>query len=182
MRMSYRAGSGARGERRRGLVEEVRGAAVEGVEVRWGLREDEPGISELLELNGIPRWVAFEERFVVAQRHGRILAAMRYGTASKRLVLGMVVADPWAGERELAVALYVGAGALAREMGAREVSAPVGRAEYLAEAGYRRRGRGWRLDATRLDASDGGLPASGWRRVFRLLGVAATPFFRARVR
>ena len=38
-------------------------------EVRWGLAGGEEGIAELLELHGIPRWVAFEERFIVAERN-----------------------------------------------------------------------------------------------------------------
>ncbi len=149
------------------------------VEVRWGLLSDDEGISRLLELNGMPRWVAFGERFIVAEEDGEVVAALRYRTEPKRLVLGLLVADPWAGERRLAVTLYAGAVELAREMGAREVLAPVGRGEYLAEAGYRRRGRGWRLDATRPVEGRGELPAGGWRRVVWLLGVVATPFFRA---
>ena len=153
-----------------------------GVEVRWGLAEDETAISELLELNGMPRWVAFEERFVVAEKGGQVLAALRYRTEPKRLVLGLLVADPWGGEPDLAAALYAGAGELAREMGASEVLAPVGRAEYLAEAGYRWRGRGWWMDATRPVEKSEELPARGWRRVAALLGVAATPFFRTSVR
>ena len=76
------------------------------VEVRWGLPEDEAKVAELLELNGIPRCVAFEERFVVAERDSEVLAAMRYRTEPKRLLLGLLVGDPWAGERHLAVALY----------------------------------------------------------------------------
>jgi hypothetical protein len=90
----------------RGLEREARKvreafAAVNGtgkVEVRWGLDEDEAKIAELLEFNGMPRWVAFEERFLVAAKpDGRVVAAVRYRTQSKRLVLGLLVADPWAG-------------------------------------------------------------------------------------
>ena len=152
------------------------------VVVRWGLSEDEAWIAELLELNGMPRWVAFEERFIVAEREGEVLAALRYRTEPERIVLGLLVVDPWGGEPDLAVALYAGAGELAREMGASEVLAPVGRAEYLAEAGYRRRGRGWRLDATRPVEVCGKIPARGWRRIVALLGVVATPFFRTSLR
>ena len=155
---------------------------VPGVSVRWGHPSDDEKVSELLELNGMPRWVAFEERFVVAEKGGEVLAALRYRTEPKKLVLGLLVADPWAGEPDLAVALYAGAGGLARELGASEVVAPVGRAEYLAEAGYRRRGRGWWLDATRPVGEGEELPARGWRRVAALLGVVATPFFRTSVR
>lgn len=114
--------------------------------VRWGLRKDEPGIAELLQLNGMPRWVAFEERFIVAERGGRILAALRYRTESKRLMLGLLVVDPWAGERSTARALYAGALDLGREMGVSEVLATSGvQEDYPGEAGYRRWGRGWRM-------------------------------------
>jgi hypothetical protein len=41
------------------------------VEVRWGFREDEARVAELLELNGVPRWAAFEERYIVAEEKGR---------------------------------------------------------------------------------------------------------------
>ena len=41
--------------------------------------------------------------------------------------------------------------AMARELGVREVIASVARAGYAGEAGYRRRGRDWRLDAARND-------------------------------
>ncbi len=150
-----------------------------GVEVRWGLAEDETAISELLDLNGMPRWVAFEERFIVAEKSGEILAAVRYRMEPKKLVLGLLVADPWAGEPDLATALYAGAGELAREIGARDVLAQAGAApDYLAEAGYRWQGRGWRLDATRPAVRREQLPASGWRRGGALLGIVAVPFFR----
>lgn len=153
----------------------------EEIEVRWGLEADEERISDLLELNGVGRWVAFEERFIVAERGGEVLAALRYRTEPKKLVVGLLVADPWAGERVLASALYAGAGALARELGAMEVRALAGHGGYAAEAGYRRRGRGWYLDATRRVGEFGGhaeLPAKGWRRVVALFGVVAVPFFR----
>ena len=152
---------------------------MEGIEVRWGRLEDEAGIADLLELNGMPRWAAFEERFIVAVGpDGRILAALRYRTSSKRLLLGMLVADPWGGERVLARALYSGAGELAREMGVREVLA--GRyADYPYDVGYYRGRGGWRLDAARVPEAREELPAGGWRRVFALMGVVATPFYRA---
>lgn len=154
---------------------------MEGIEVRWGCPEDEAGIAVLLELNGMPRWAAFEERFiVVAGPDGWILAALRYRTSSKRLFLGMLVADPWGGERVLARALYSGAGDLAREMGMREVLADR-YADYPYDVGYYRgRGRGgWRLDAARVPEIREELPAGGWRRVFALMGAVATPFSRA---
>ena len=178
-------------ERRR-LVREARRARSEGrsgsghaglrdgsVEVRWGLLEDEPEIAGLLELNGMPRWIAFEERYIVAERDGKILAAMRYRTEKGRLVLGLMVTDPWAEERPLAVALYVGAGELARELGVAEVIARpfpyLG--DYPREAGYRRRGRHeWRLDAARR-GEKGEVPAEGmWKRLFGLFGAIPVPF------
>jgi hypothetical protein len=155
---------------------------VEGIEVRWGLLEDEPGIADLLELNGMPRWIAFEERYIVAEKDGEILGALRYRTEKGRLLLGLLISDPWAEERPLAVALYAGAGELARAMGVGEIIARpfpyVG--DYPREAGYRRRGRReWRLDATLGPESRNELPAGGWRRALALLGVPAVPFFRA---
>lgn len=129
-------------------------AAEEGpgtIEVRWDLPADETAVAELLELNGMPRWVAFEERFIVAEDDGKVLGALRYRTESKRLLLGLLVVDPWAGEGRLARALYAGAGDLARELGVLEVVASAARAGYAGEAGYRRRGRDWRLNAARND-------------------------------
>src|SRR5918992_5006011 len=41
------------------------------VDIRWGLLEDEPKIADILELNGMPRWVAYEERFIAPRRRGR---------------------------------------------------------------------------------------------------------------
>lgn len=148
-----------------------------GIEVRWGLPEDEAAVADLLQMNGMPRWVAFEERFIVAEEDGKVLAALRYRTESKRLLLGLLVVDPWAGEGRMARALYSGARDLALELGAREVLArtvPFG--DYPREAGYRRWGRGWRLDATRsVDALS---EPTGWCRVGALLGRFAVPFFR----
>ena len=122
----------------------------EGVEVRWGLAGDERAVADLLELNSMPRWISFEERFVVAVQDGKVLGAVRYRTESKRLILGLLVVDPWAGEERLARALYGGAGGLARELGVHEVVASASPARYPQMAGYRRRGRGWRLDVRRL--------------------------------
>ena len=149
------------------------------IEVRWGLEEDEGSIADILELNGMPRWIAFEERYIVAEKDGEILAALRYRTDPKRLLLGLLVSDPWAEERPLAVALYAGAGVLAREMGVRKVIAyPSPHRNYPREAGYRRRGRReWRLDTTVTGREE--LPAGGWRRAFALLGALAVPFFGA---
>ena len=151
----------------------------EEVRVRWGLAEDEPAVADLLQLNGMPRWVAFEERFIVAERGGKVLGALRYRTESKRLLLGLLVVDPWAGEGGLARALYAGAGDLARGLGVREVVASASRANYPGEAGYRRRGRDWRLDTAQARESDG-VATGGWRRVLSLFGTLAVPFHRYR--
>jgi hypothetical protein len=128
---------------------------LEGVKVRWGLVGDEPAVADLLQLNGMPRWISFEERFVVVEKDGKVLGAVRYRTESKRLILGLLVVDPWAGEEWLASALYRGAGELASEIGAHEVVASASRARYPGRAGYRRRGRGWRLDLRRLSEAPG---------------------------
>jgi hypothetical protein len=152
------------------------------IEVRWGLLEDEPRIADILELNGMPRWIAFEERYIVAERDGKILAALRYRTEAKRLLLGLLVSDPWAEERPLAVALYARTGELAREIGVGEIVArPFPYAgDYPREAGYRRWGRReWRLDATLTPEDREEIPAAGWRRALALLGVLAVPFFGA---
>jgi hypothetical protein len=155
-------------EDRRGLPKEP-----ENVEVRWGLAEDEVAVADLLELNGMPRWVAFEERFIVAQKNGKVLGAMRYRMESKRLLLGLLVVDPWAGEERMALALYRGAGDLACEIGAREVTATESRAAYLDRSGYRRRGREWRLDVP------SGAGSGGRHRPSGLFGMLAMPFYRA---
>src|SRR5919112_4459216 len=105
------------------------------VTVRWGLHGDDEKVAGLLELNGLPRWIAFEERFVVAEREGVIVAALSYRTEPKRMLLGMLISDPWAGERALAVTLYSGVRRLAREMRVREIRADaVSRTTYLREA------------------------------------------------
>ena len=159
-------------------------AAAEGgpgttIEVRWGLPADEAAVAGLLELNGMPRWVAFEERFVVAEEDGEVLGALRYRTESKRLLLGLLVADPWAGEERLARALYAGAGELARELGVGVVIARTSAhgADYPRKAGYRRHGRRhWRLDVARSDEARGEPAVGGWRRLFGLFAIPAVPF------
>ena len=180
-------------ERRRALLREEQereaarvraafAAAEEGsgtIEVRWGLPADETAVADLLELNGMPRWVAFEERFIVAEGDGKVLGALRYRTESKRLLLGLLVVDPWAGEERLARALYAGAGDLARELGVGEVVASASREGYPGETGYRRRGRDWRLDATQAREA-GDAAVSGWRRVLSLFGTLPVPFHRYR--
>jgi len=117
--------------------------------VRRGLPEDAPRIAELLELNGMPRWVTFEERFVVAEERGKLLVAVRFRESPGRLYLGLLATDPWAEEGRLAVELYAGALTVARGLGLREVRTQVGartrRHEgHLLEAGYRSRGGVWR--------------------------------------
>jgi hypothetical protein len=154
----------------------------ESIQVRWGLHVDEAQIAELLELNSFPRWAAFEGRFIVAVRYCRVLAALRYCTESKLLLLGQLVSDPWVAERPLATALYAGAGELALEMGAREVrvrSVPHAD-DYPYEAGYRRRyPGGWHLPAMLPLQHRRELPESGWQRMVALLSIPAVPFFRA---
>jgi hypothetical protein len=159
---------------RRSVKEDRRSATreLEGLKVGWGLAEEEPAVAELLELNGIPRWVAFEERFIVAQKDGKVLGAVRYRMESKRLLLGLLVVDPWAGEERLAVALYRGSRELAREIGASEVITSVSRAGYPGLAGYQRWGRGWRLDTTRNSG------AAGRHRPSGMFGALAMPLYR----
>ena len=151
-------------ETRRGVTRELKG-----VEVNWGLAEEEPVVADLLELNGIPRWVAFEERFIVAQKNGKVLGAVRYRMESKRLLLGLLVVDPWVGEERIALALYRSAGDLAREIGAGEVIASVSQVDYPGRAGYRRRGRGSRLDVTH------GSGAGGRQRLLGMFGALSIP-------
>ena len=148
----------ARSLRRSRRGTERRGNPVdpEGVDVRWGLAEDEPAVADLLDLNGVPRWVSFEERFIIVQKDCKVLGAVRYRTESKRLLLGLLVVDPWAGEEWLARALYRGAGELAREIGAGQVVASASRAGYPGLAGYRRWGRSWYLDPKRRQETDSG--------------------------
>jgi hypothetical protein len=118
-------------------------------EVRPGLVEDAPRIAELLELNEIPRWVAFEERFIVAEDDGKLVAVLRFREDSERLYLGLLVTDPWAEEYSLAVALYTGARVIAHELGLREIQARTRQNEtHPREAGYRRWRGGWRLHIT----------------------------------
>ncbi len=158
-------------------------APKEKIEVRWGLDEDEARIAELMELNGIRRALAFEEQFIVAEKNGKVLAALRYRTESKRLLLGLLISDLWAEERPLAVALYAGAGELAREMGVGEVRARsvLHADDYPHAAGFRWRypAGGWHLNATQPLRHRKVLPAGGWRRMVTLLSVPAVPFFRA---
>jgi hypothetical protein len=141
-----------------------------------GLPEDEARIAELLELNGMPRWVVFEEPFAVAERGGAVVAAVRYRTGPKRLLLGLLVVDPWFEERALAPALYAGARTLAREIGANDIVASTDpqRATYPREAGYLRRGAVWRTDpsqpADHREETAGGVRSQTTGRLGVLLG------------
>ncbi len=164
--------------RREGNLYGVSGEpGTEGIEVRWGMAEDEARVAELLELNGMPRWVAFEERFIVAEKDGEVLAALRYRTEPKRLVLGLPVADPWAEERSPAVALYAGVREMALEMGVKEIRARADRySDYPREAGYRRQRGGWHLEVRRSGTIDEELPRGRWRRLLGLLGIVGVPF------
>lgn len=179
-RLASEARDGRKAARRGGARGDLSSAGESGVVVRWGLPEDEAAVADLLQMNGMPRWVAFEERFVVAEEDGKALAALRYRTESKRLLLGLLVVDPWAGEGRMARALYSGARDLALELGAREVLArPVPFGDYPREAGYGKSGRWWRLEATRpVNGGEADIQATGWRRVGAMFGRFAIPFFR----
>jgi hypothetical protein len=153
---------------------------VEGIEVSRALPEHEPRIAELLEINGLPRRMAAEERFLVAGWGSEVFAALEYREESGRLLLGCLVSDPLASERLLARVLYAEAHALAREMGLEEVRAsPPAYADYPHEVGYRRRHGCWSLDSDTPLELRGELPESRWRRVLALWGFTAVPFFRA---
>ena len=95
-------------------------------------------------------------------------------------LLGLLVADPWAEERALARALYAGAVSLAWEAGIGELRARSNlNGDYPCNVGYIW-GRGeWRVDAALAFEDWGALPADGWRGIPALLGIVATPFFRA---
>ena len=160
-------------------------AAAGGMTVRWGLPDDEAKIAGLLELNGMPRWVAFEERFIVAAvgPDGRVLAALRYRAEEGRLLIGLLIADPRARERRLAAALYAGAADLAREAGAREVLArPASFAGGPCVSGGPLRDRYLPLGADGRPAprvAPVEPPEGDWRRRLALWGAGGIPFFRA---
>ena len=116
-------------------------------EVRLGLVEDALRVAELLELRGIPRWVAFEERFILAERGRRVVGVLRYRRDLGQLHLGLLVTDPRFDEGPLVARLYAGARTVARELGVREIRARTQRhGVHLARAGYREGRAGWRLD------------------------------------
>ncbi len=113
--------------------------------VRPGTALDASRIAVLLELNGMPRWVAFEERFIVFERGDALMAAVRFREGTRRLHLGLMIVDPWAEEHTLVVALYSQARAMARDLGLTGVTSRARRHEgQLYEAGYRKRGGTWR--------------------------------------
>ena len=61
----------------------------ETIRVRWGLAEDEAQIAEPLELNGMGRNLASEERFVAASKPGgEVLAALGSPYRHKELPTG----------------------------------------------------------------------------------------------
>lgn len=125
----------------------ARAGAAGWIDVRRGLAQDASRVADLLELHGIPRWVAFEERFIVAERGERIVAVLRFRQDLRRLYLGLLVTDPRAEEDPLAVGLYAGARTVACELGVREIQAGTRRhGAHLARAGYRKGREGWRLD------------------------------------
>lgn len=114
--------------------------------VRLGTPQDAPRIARLLELNGMPRWVAFEERFIIAEEGVALTAAIRFRQECGRLHLGLLVTDPWTEENPLAAALYVGALSVARRSGFHEIRAKTHRHQrHLREAGYRRRAGAWQI-------------------------------------
>jgi hypothetical protein len=126
-------------------------------QVRQGLAEDAPRIAELMELNGIPRWVAFEERFILAEDEGKLVAVLRFREDSECLLLGLLVAGPSADEGSVAVDLYTGARVMARGLGLRMIQARTRQDEtYPREAGYRRWREGWQLDVTGADRTGTG--------------------------
>jgi hypothetical protein len=153
--------------------------AVEGIEVRPAVPEDEPRIAELLELNGVPRPPAEEGFLLAAERDGEVLAALGYRVADGRLLLGDLSSDPRVEERPLARLLYAEACVLARSVGLGEVRARPVRGDHPYELGYRRWPGGWRLDANRSLRLREQLPEGGWRRALALWGFAGVPFFRA---
>ena len=148
-------------------------------EVRWGLAEDEAKVAELLELKGMPRWVAFEERFVVAEVGGEVAAAVRCQTGPERLLLGLLVADPARDEGALAEALYAGARALAGETGIPTVAVRRGSESPCPaqEADFCRGGRNLQADATAVSASFPRPSGCPWRRARSFCGRLAIPFF-----
>jgi N-acetylglutamate synthase-like GNAT family acetyltransferase len=151
------------------------------IEVRRSESGDSAEVVNLLLLNGVPERLAREEAFLVAAGEGGLLAALAYRVEARCLTLGVLVADPWAGERFLAKLLYAEAHALARELGLREVRAATGvHGDYPHEVGYLKRSGGWRLETDRPLRLRDELPEGGWRRILALWGMTpGVPFFGA---
>ena len=152
---------------------------------RIEIRRSEPGdsaeVANLLLLNGVPERLACEEAFLVAAGQGGLLAALAYRVEARYLTLGVLVADPWAGERVLAKLLYAEAHVLARELGLGEVRAVASvHGDYPHEVGYLKRSGGWRLGTERPLQLREELPEGGWRRILALWGLTpGVPFFGA---
>ena len=148
------------------------------VEVRWGQAEDGARIADLLELNGMPRWVAFEELFVVADERGEVTAAVRYRVGRDRLLLGLLVADPWRDGGALAEALYSGVRALAWNAGIpRVVARGPENPHPEQEADFCRGGRDLQADATAVSASFPRPSGCPWRRARSFCGRLAISAF-----
>lgn len=90
-------------ELRRAQKERGSGAPADGAsarkarcrKVRRAVPEDAPRIAELFEINDIPRWVAFEERFLVVEEAEELVAVLRLRHDFERLYLGLLVSNPW---------------------------------------------------------------------------------------
>jgi hypothetical protein len=161
-------------------AESIRRPIMNEIVVRWGNPEDRGRITHILRLNSMPARNVPERTYIVAEERGEVLAVVSYRTRRKRLLLGSLAVDPWAGEHRFAVALYSGAKDLTREMGLREVEVDSDdKREYLLEAGYHRLVGGWRVDKMPPFYEYEELPKSGWRRVLFLWGAPNVPFFRA---
>ncbi|WP_273841618.1 hypothetical protein [Rubrobacter calidifluminis] len=143
------------------------------LEVRWSQPEDRARIADLLEVEDLPRWLAWREQFLVAERGGEIVGALEYRMAHGQIVLGIMASDLFVDERAVARALYSEALAMAWVVGARQVRAlPTMRGDYPAEAGYRKWNRVWRGGPVRPPRHDGSHGREGGlvRRVLYLLG------------
>lgn len=149
---------------------------MENIKVRWALLEDLARIGDLLELNSLPRRMAYEEGFLVAEVGGEIVGALQYRMQVKRLLLRDLITDPWVKERSLAQALYTEARRLAREAGIPQVLAQPVRGDHLYFAGYHWYGYSWRCGTSRTLATRRRLPERGWQRFAALLGAFAIPF------
>lgn len=150
------------------------------IRARLAAPEDEDRLRRLLEWNDVPRHLAVEKCFLVAEQGEALPAALEYRVVGSSLSLGPLLSDLWGPERLPARVLYAEARILAREAGLREVRADAYPwSDYPYEVGYRRRGPIWRADPAEPLVLRDELPVGGWRRVFALWGTLAVPFFRA---